>query len=131
MIKLKTIGLFAIIFSYFLLFSQCTADQLPEPQALTNCDDLSLNYQNNIAPIIENSCAYNGCHLGTAPGIFESYEGLLGVLDKGWFMERVITLKDDPNLGMPPNYAPAERPKDLTEEELQLIRCWVEAGYPN
>ena len=130
MIKLKALGLSVILFSYFILFSHCTADQLPEPQALDDCDDPTINYQDDIAPIIDNSCAYSGCHLGSAPGIFDTYEGLAGVLDNGRFMERAITLKDDPNLGMPPDYAPSDRPKNLTEEELQLIQCWLEAGYP-
>ena len=129
-INLRPIGPPIIIFILCLLFSQCTADQLPELQPLEGCDDPMITYEPDIIGIIENSCAYSGCHLDSAPGTYDSYDGLLTVLNNGSFMERVITLKDDSNLGMPPDYAPTDRSKNLTSEELQLIQCWLEAGYP-
>lgn len=129
-INLQIIGPTALLFVFGLLLPRCTADQLPEPQPAAGCDDATLSYSSTIAGIIENSCAYSGCHLDSAPGTYDSYQGLLGILNSGSFRERVVTLRDDPNLGMPPDNAPLDRPKNLTTEELQLIQCWLEAGYP-
>ena len=107
----------------------CTTDALPEPTEAP-CDNLSPTYETDIRPIVEATCAYSGCHLGTAPGIYTSYEGVLPQLESGSFRERVITMRADQNLGMPPDYAPSDRPRDLDEEDLLLIECWLEAGFP-
>ncbi len=107
----------------------CTTDALPEPTEIP-CDGITATYVDDIEPIIQQSCAYSGCHLGSAPGIFTSYAGLLPQLESGVFRERVITVRQDPNVGMPPNYAPQDRPQDLTAAELELIECWLDAGFP-
>ncbi|MEM9837339.1 MAG: hypothetical protein AAF828_12600 [Bacteroidota bacterium] len=119
------------IFPTLLLFLlvRCTTDELPMPEP-TDCADLTPTYELDIRPIIENSCAYSECHLGGAPGVYDSYDGLLGNLESGLFRERVITLRDDEVNGMPPNYAPADRPQELTEDEFNLIACWLDAGFP-
>ncbi len=115
------IGLFAV--------GSCNKDQLPEPP-VSDCQDLVPDYEQDIVPIIEASCAYSGCHLGGAPGVYNSYANLLPDLESGRFRNRVIELRSDPNLGMPPNYSPPGRPRILTESELSLIQCWLEAGFP-
>ncbi len=107
----------------------CTNDALPEPSEVP-CIEEGLTYEEDVRPIIEETCAYSGCHLGGAPGVYNSYDGLLQDLEDGSFRDRVITQREDPNVGMPPDYAPADRPVDLTEEELTIISCWLEAGYP-
>ncbi len=107
----------------------CTNDALPEPSEV-QCVEEGLTYEEDVRPIIEETCAYSGCHLGGAPGVYNSYDGLLQDLEDGSFRDRVITQRADPNVGMPPDYAPADRAEDLTEEELTIISCWLEAGYP-
>jgi len=124
--RLSFILLFAL--AAFIIGS-CTTDSLPEPTP-TPCDNVMPTYTTDIRPIIEESCAYSGCHLGGAPGVYDSYGGLLADLESGLFRQRVLLRKDDPNIGMPPNYSPEDRPQDLTVEELVLIECWLEAGYP-
>lgn len=124
-------------FSFFLIpltvlllcLGSCTNDALPQPSEVA-CPDQELTYEQDIRPIIEESCAYSGCHLGGAPGLYNNYDGLLQDLEDGSFRDRVITQRADPNVGMPPNYSPADRPEDLTEEELSIINCWLEAGFP-
>jgi len=111
------------------MIASCTNDELPEPVEVP-CDDVMPTYVVDIEPIIQQSCAYSGCHLGTAPGIYTSYEGVVAQVESGSFRERVITMQEDPNLGMPPNYAPGDRPADLTADELRLIECWLDAGFP-
>jgi hypothetical protein len=115
--------------SSILLWTACTSDSLPEPTA-ADCIGITPTYGNEIMPIIEASCAYSGCHLDASPGRFDSYAGLLPYLEDNSFRQRVISERADANRGMPPDYAPAGRPRDLTEEELQLIECWLDAGFP-
>ena len=111
------------------MFQACTSDQLPEPM-MSDCGTEVPTYTNDIKPIIDASCAYSGCHLDSAPGQYDSYAGLLANLESNKFRQRVIIERADPSAGMPPNYAPDDRPQDLTEEELTLIECWLDAGFP-
>lgn len=121
------LGLLLLLLSTFT-FNYCTQDKLPEPVPPGFCDTTITSYNLNIKPIIDNSCAYSGCHLDTAPGNFTTYEGASLFFDQ--FQERIINLKDDEEYGMPPFYAPAGRPVDLTQEELDLMTCWIDAGFP-
>lgn len=125
---------FRFVFAFSVLtatiaFSACTEDELPEPSE-SDCPGPVPTYDQEIRPIIEATCAYSGCHLGGAPGLYNNYAGMLPNLESGIFEERTIDLRADPSVGMPPDYAPADRPRDLTPEELQLIECWLAAGYP-
>ncbi|MFK8163302.1 MAG: hypothetical protein AB8H12_12645 [Lewinella sp.] len=112
-----------------LIISSCTSDVLPEPVILP-CDGVTPTYESDVREIIEQTCAYSGCHLGGAPGIYDSYQGLISDLESGLFRQRVIDVRDDATIGMPPNYAPQDRQEDLTEEQLMLITCWLDAGFP-
>lgn len=107
-----------------ILLTSCAFDELPEPEE-GSCDGIGATYVLNIRSLIDESCAYAGCHPA-----YRSYEALLPVLEDGSFRSRVITLRDDANLGMPPDYAPPGRPADLTQEQITLIRCWLSSGYP-
>lgn len=107
----------------------CTQDSLPEPTE-EPCADETLTYTDDVEEIVERTCSYSGCHLGGAPGLYDSYDGLRSDLESGLFRQRVIELRDDPVRGMPPAYAPANRPDTLTEAELTIVRCWLEAGFP-
>ena len=121
------------LFLYLLLFMTlaCTQDKLtaidagPEPA----CEEAP-TYENSVKAIIDNSCAYTGCHVSGNPGDYTNYIGLNRVVTSGAFESRVFTQKDDPFIGMPPSYAPNGRPTDLTAEELDLLRCWIDSGSP-
>lgn len=126
----KRTGFWLVGACLWFFIQACTADELPEPPPGIDCDQIEVNYDLNIKELIERSCTYSGCHLDIAPGRYTSYEGLLDNLEKGKFAQRVLTLRADPILGMPPNNAPEGRPKDLTETELNLIRCWLDKGFP-
>lgn len=118
-----------VLLSATLIMSGCTSDEL-EPPAVDDCSTIDATYDLNIKEIVDRSCAYSGCHLDSAPGNFTTYDGMLQRLNNGLIRQRVITLAADPNSGMPPNYAPADRPLDLTPEELELFRCWLDNGFP-
>lgn len=124
-----TLRLRATFWIFVILIAGCTTDELPEPDP-SDCAGPAPDYETDIRPIIEQSCAYSGCHLGGAPGVYNSYNNLLPDLESGLFRSRVIDLRNDPNNGMPPDYAPSDRPADLTADEIQLIDCWLQAGFP-
>ncbi|MEM9260122.1 MAG: hypothetical protein AAGA62_10785 [Bacteroidota bacterium] len=126
---MRFLTLTSLFFITIITIGGCTKDSLPEPEP-SLCEGGTPTYEVEIRPIIEASCAYSGCHLGGAPGLYNSYDGLLANLNDGTFRQRVISQMDDPNVGMPPNYAPSDRPQDLTSEELNLIECWLDAGFP-
>ncbi|MEZ4952658.1 MAG: hypothetical protein R2825_03660 [Saprospiraceae bacterium] len=113
----------------------CTNDVLPPPERPEFCNDIIASYNTNVKPIIDESCAYSGCHDGaggTGPGNYKSYNGILSILDDGSFRNRVLEKERDPLLGMPPDNSiyPESQKDDLTEEELQIIECWLNEGYP-
>jgi len=91
---------------------------------------LTASYDETIKEIIDTNCAYGVCHNGSpgVPGDYSSFDGLGLDIESGSFFQRVVVIRDDPVQGMPPDRA--EGPGDLTEEEFQLILCWVENGYP-
>ncbi len=111
-------------FSLFFFVFACTRTEIPFGNT-EDCDP-DITFSEDIVSIVSNSCAYSGCHINnTAPGNYDTYAGLLSVLDNGEFLKRVISLKD-----MPPSYAPDDKPQELTMEELELIACWAENDYP-
>lgn len=117
---------FYLTWLFVILFclNSCTLDELMRtPQS--SCDNIVTSYELNIRQIVDNTCAYSGCHPEYA-----DYQGILPVLEDGSFRTRVLKLKADANLGMPPDYAPDNRPKDLNEEQINLITCWLENDFP-
>ena len=103
----------------------CTAEELPRISPPVNCVGVETSYEFNVRQIIDNSCAYAGCHPE-----YDSYERLLPVLQDGSFRSRVITLRSDDNIGMPPQYAPGDRPQSLSEEEVDILECWLSSDFP-
>jgi len=119
--------LFIVLVLLIPIIHACTYDNLDEPEF---CDTISATYDLNVKAIIDASCAYVSCHLDNAAiGDFTTYSGMLSRLDNGLIEARVIIQKDDPAMGMPPDYA-ANGPIDLTQEQLDIISCWLEAGHP-
>ena len=130
---MKKIGMCSI-WGALLLFTvafigSCSSDQLPEPME-ADCSSDIFTYNNEIKLIIDESCAYSGCHLDSSPGRFDNYNGLLPYLEDNTFRQRVIIQRGDPVEGMPPNNSPEGRPEDLTEEQIQMVECWLDAGFP-
>ncbi len=126
---MKLIRIFSLgLLSGAICFSACTSDTT-EPADDAQCGTLAtVTYTNSVKAIIDASCAYAGCHAGSAPGDYTTFAGMQNVIDNGKFQERVITLRADANIGMPPDYATAG-PTDLTQAELETIQCWIEDGY--
>ncbi len=116
--------LMLVLTALSVLSNSCTSDKLEPIAEPEFCDTLVTSYQLNIQPIVETYCAYSGCHDGSAPGTFLSYEGMLSNLDNGKIMGRAIGSRD-----MPPSYA-NEGFTELPQEEYDKLSCWIEQGYP-
>lgn len=131
--KNNLIFLFMGVGLFLALVSACTQDKLPEPMVGDECSDLDATYNGAIKEIINQTCAVTGCHVsgGGAPGNFTTFAGLEGFANDGanGFRDRVIVLRSDPNVGMPPDFATVS-PQDLTDEQLEIFRCWADAGFP-
>lgn len=125
------IALFSVIIS-------CAGDVV-EPAM--GCDNLATEYESEdtdvatVKDIINQSCAYSGCHDGSGgigPGNYSSYESILRDLESGSFASRVITQRDNPSLGMPPDksvYAQSQQ-DSLSATQLEIITCWLQEGFP-
>ncbi|TAK33424.1 MAG: hypothetical protein EPO28_17220 [Saprospiraceae bacterium] len=125
-----------VLLVYWLAAYSCTNDELPLPPHPAACDTLEVTYTNLVKDIIDNSCAYTGCHLtgssSGATGDFSTFGGIAPYLESGSFRDRVVNQKEDPISGMPPNSTayPESQKDTLTEEELIVIQCWLYFGYP-
>jgi len=121
-----------LLAAFFLLETACTSDQLLEPPPLEFCDTLTVGYNIQVKDIIDTNCAFSTCHIvgSSAPGNYSSFVTLEPFLNDREFRRFVVDLRNDPELGMPPNRESNPGPKDLTEEEFIIISCWIEAGYP-
>lgn len=104
-----------------LIWITCTKDKLPDPNpTMMDCDPTP-TYNVEIQTIVNNSCAIPSCHVsgGNAPGVYTSYAGMLAELNNGQMESEVIDQRDMPR-----------PPGTLTAGELELFRCWLEAGFP-
>ncbi len=121
-----------IITLLLLSLLQCTSDKTPLIDLSDACMTIEVSYDLNIKPIIDNSCALGGCHIngGDGPGIYTNYSNLVPFFEDGSFKRTVIEQRDDPNIGMPPDWSNNGAPKDLTAAQIDLVKCWVESGYP-
>ena len=120
------------IITLLLLAIGC-ANDVVEPPA--GCEVLMPTYTNGIKSIIDQTCAYSGCHDGAGgigPGDYTSYSGLIPDLQNASIIERVISQADNPIRGMPPNNSiyPESQQDDLSEVQMEVFRCWLQNGFP-
>lgn len=111
----------ALIFTFFILLAACTKDKIVIIE--NSCPD-EVAYSLQVKQIIDETCAYADCHDGggSAPGDFTSYDRMKSFLTDNKFVRRTIDLRD-----MPPNYSSG--PKSLTQEQLDMLLCWIEGDY--
>lgn len=106
-----------------LVWSACSEDNDMPGEMEVECTETP-TFSGEVQTLINATCAYSGCHVG---GIglpdFRSYEGLVATIENGRFQQRVLE-----QMSMPPSNA--QGPTSLTEEELHLLSCWIEQGYP-
>ncbi len=121
---LKSFLFFAVFLEFLPFSASCTYEKRPPVVANVACDTLMPTYAQDIKPIIDINCSYPGCHdAGASIGDFTHYSSMKSRLEGGQFETRVLLIKD-----MPPPYASG--PKELSPEELDLLECWLQDGYP-
>lgn len=111
---LKPAAGIAIIFSVLLYACTSEKGEVAEP-------DCEASYSVDILPIVQTSCT-PGCHEpgGVGPGDFNEYDDLKDKVDDGQLESRVVV-----NMNMPPP------PGSLTNDEIDLIKCWIDNGGQN
>ena len=120
--RVKRFNLLPILTAVFFILIGCSADKIVE-QPL-ECDT-NVTYIGHIKPILDNSCAYAGCHVVSfRNGDYTKYSSMERDLLSGKFERWVVKDRD-----MPPLIVPDGKPTELTEEQLNLLKCWKENGY--
>jgi uncharacterized membrane protein len=115
--KLKSVKYFLWVNALnFFLVTACTKDKGAPAPLVTKCQP---QYTRDIRPVIETRCALTGCHVGNFPfGDFTKDSVFKIRVVNG----RVKTLVIDEKL-MPPANA-----SQLTGEELETLKCWIDNG---
>lgn len=90
---------------------------------VVGCETLNATFEGEVLNILKTTCAYEGCHT-----TYLVYDSLKIRTDNGKFEEKV--LNPDADLPMPPARVPEGKPKNLTDEQLQILQCWKDIGYP-
>lgn len=108
------------VLTFCTLCFSCERAKIDPPKF--DCPE-DVTYTDDIKFILDQSCAYAGCHLNAAPGNYDTYKAMESYLLDGKFKKRVVELKD-----MPPAYA-QDGPTMLTEEQLELLNCWIQNDY--
>lgn len=123
-----------IILTLYIISAAVACDSvvLPPPEG---CDTMQPSYSTNVKTIIDQTCAYSGCHDGSGgigPGDYRSYNGMLPNIQNGGFTDRVLNLRNNPSKGMPPDKSvyPESLQDSLSEVQLEIISCWIENGFP-
>lgn len=119
---MKKIFQFGLLFffSQILIFSlnSCKNDKLPEPQIPNFCDSISATYTDSVKSIIDSKCSVSGCHLNAQGPLLNNYTEVFGNAQR--ISARALDQKTMPPAGMP----------QLTNEEIEILSCWREAGFP-
>ena len=98
----------------FIVLQSCKDKKL-EP----TCNGGTPTYDNGISEIINAECTNSLCHgPGSSQATFTSYAGLSLAISNGNFNKKVLVDQTMP------------RNSFLTQDQLDLIKCWVDNGYP-
>jgi hypothetical protein len=65
---MKKIIVLALLFVIMTAWFSCTKDTAIPPPAAPVCDSTHVSYTKSIVPLMNNYCAYSGCHDGNTPG---------------------------------------------------------------
>ena len=129
---LKKISLLTLLLASLLIYSSCGDD---DDDVVDTCDTFAATYNGDVNAIINATCAYAGCHAGgsnAGPGIpvgsndFTNFASLESVLNNGAFNNRALVARNMP----PAASVPAGFPTELTAEQLEILTCWRDAGFP-
>jgi hypothetical protein len=110
-----------LIISLQILSSSCTKTKAKMQEPPAPVETCAPHYLTEIRPFIISRCAVSNCHVANFPfGNFDSYDDLKKRIDNG----RLQTLVFEQKLMPPPGAI------QLTEQELSLLKCWMDNGAP-
>ena len=99
--------------------------EMPTVEETVACDTINAKYNNEIENIINTACATSGCHNATGQNPkLSDYDKVKAAVDGGRFELRVF---NSPSAPMPPSFIT----RQLSAEEKDKLRCWLDAGAPN
>jgi hypothetical protein len=106
-----------------------TEEELYPDSGSTTCDTITVSYATDIVPIVSAKCSTPGCHAGVnaAAGIpLETHAGVKGFLDtdKALFISSIIWDGNASNM-------PKGSSTKMSDCNINTIRAWINAGYPN
>lgn len=111
----KYISIFigCLVISFSILFASCKKKKESKntSSSAVTCNGSNASYNSNIKAIINNNCV--GCH-----GQYNTFAGLQSSLNDGSFAREVLTNKTMP------------KGRSISNEDLSIIQCWKEKGYP-
>lgn len=117
----------AALVALALLLASCTKNEI-EVLPIPPCEGgkTEVSYTDHIAPLIKAKCSTGqgpgtGCH----DSWILTYDGVKGAADNGSLIRTTVIDKTMPKI---PNNFGIE---DITDEEINLLICWVENGSPN
>ena len=96
------------------------------PSNVDDCDNISYIFS-DVKYIFDTKCV--GCHAyggqAVAAGDFSSYQGIESALnaDKFTFLSQIRWEMSDSDYNMPPT-------DKMSNDDIQKLECWIEAGYP-
>jgi len=111
----------------FLIFS-CSDSTLIEErnekmEVPGACESQEVSYELHIQPIISTCYNIGGCHYyGSENGNFNGYYSLKWYVDNGKIWQKLIVEQSMPPYGST---------TPITQEERDLVACWIEAGALN
>ena len=84
-----------------------------------SCNGDTPTYNNGISAIINAECNATACHgTGSSQAEFTTYAGMALAISNGNFEKKVLVDQTMPRNGF------------LTQDQIDLIQCWVDNGYP-
>jgi uncharacterized membrane protein len=104
------------------VLSSCRYESV-EPVKVAVTDSV-ISYSRTIAPLTAAQCGSSkGCHeSGSKDGDFTTYTGLKEQAAKGALYDRIVKIKDMPQVGS--GYK-------LTDAERSVYGAWIAQGFPN
>ena len=117
---------FVYIATLLIFVVSACKDPEPTPPNTGACDNTNYTFS-DVQYIFENNCV--GCHAyggeAVAAGDFSSYQGVEAALnaDQSIFLSQVRWEMSDSDFNMPPN-------EKMSNDDIQKLACWIEAGYP-
>jgi hypothetical protein len=105
----------------FIVTSGC----YKEKAAPSDCEIVTVSYSEDIVPIIDASCKAPAGKTGCHESWIGKYPNVKNRIKEGSWQNVVFDLKSMPKI---PNLFSID---SLNEDELFIMKCWIEQGYKN